>query len=175
MSKLLLSDEIRVPTAWHRPSVLLFVMLAVGTVMACGKYTEYSSTRTGTFYPNECVNLRGRRANGLLFRPDVFTVCQPVKISEVGVMTQYEPENSGNHEVARLELSNGGYYVWTSTLQRVGRIDYNRDRTIPTESLWRKSSRSFWKLIRDAGNGALAVLIVLFFFGLLFSAITSSS
>lgn len=156
----------------RRRCLLLMTILFVGAFVACGKYQEYNPPRTGVFYPNECVNLRGRKANGFLFRPDVFTVCQPVRISEVGVMRQYEPENAGNHEVARLEFSNGGYYVWTSTLQQVGRIEYSD--LVATESLWQKGSRGFWKRVRSAGNHVWSVIIVVFFVILFIRVIASA-
>lgn len=116
--------------------------------MGCGKYKQYDPSPVGVFYPNECVHLRGRKAHGFLLRPDVYTVCHPVSISEVGIMTQYEPENAGDHEVARLEFSDGGVYVWTSTLRGVGRIEYQKDnRTRLT--VWRKIDLGFWSIIRS--------------------------
>jgi hypothetical protein len=52
-------------------------------------------------------------ANTFLVRQVYYTVCQPVKISELGNMNyDHDFENSGNHEVARLVFADNDVYVW---------------------------------------------------------------
>jgi len=57
--------------------------------------------------------------------------CQPVSITEFGIMTQNRfPLDKIQGEVARLHFSNGDYYVFTKFLKANGRIEYRGYETV---------------------------------------------
>jgi len=134
---------------------LIGVVLAAST--SCVSYRKYEPSPTGVFYPNRCETIRGRKVHGILNdRYIVFTLCQPVNISEFGVATYGNSEygdfngNNGSHEVARLEFSNGGIYVWTSTLNQFGRIEYRVPETfgMKISKLWSGFWSGLWNTLK---------------------------
>ena len=103
-----------------------FVVFAIAVMccMSCTRYNEYDPPRVGTFYPNGCVTVGGTQFSTSP-RLHYYTICAPVRITEMGVNTYTREGGNGNfgdHEVARLDIS-GGLYVWTSTLNSVGRVE----------------------------------------------------
>ncbi len=107
---------------------LLLLLLAIASLslIGCAKYTEYDPPRRGTFYPNGAVSVRGTTSPTSL-RLHEWTIRGPVTIREMGLKT-YEGDlvtvngNVGTHEVACLEID-GGLWVWTSTLNQLGRVE----------------------------------------------------
>ena len=138
--------------------MVIVTLLLVGVSMGCSaKYNGYNPSPVGIFHPNGCVNLRGRDAHGLLAIPHVYTVCSSVRFSEMGIMTYTDPDNAGNHEVARLEFSDKSIYVWTSTLREVGRIEFAQNQRKADKS-GRAISDGFWNVIRGTYSSASNII-----------------
>ena len=158
----------------RRSSVLSRVVI-IGVVLflacasvGCVGYEAYSPSPTGTFYPNEPVRVRGRDVNDLLSaRTNIYAIRGPVRISEVGIATYHDPQNAGKHEVARLEFSDGGIYVWTDTLREVGRIEYSGKQGAASK-FWIRFTDFFkyvWVLIKFLVGLAILLLILSLFSG----------
>lgn len=145
-------------------SVITLVM--VGVLMGCVKYVANDPSQVGVFYPNECVTLRGREVNGSPSAKTILvTICQPVNISEVGIATYYDPENTGDHEVARLEFSNNSIYVWTVTLREVGRIEYSGNKTATSKFFMKFAD--FWHYVWVLAKliaGLIVILVIISLF-----------
>ena len=112
------------------PLVILLVSMAVG----CGDRYEPKATVDGVFQPtvnapdgSHCVQIVGHRANWLSYPTVEPTICQPIRISEIGVMTLepawVTPEEK--LEVARLEFDDGSAFFSTAHLRDVGRFEYS--------------------------------------------------
>lgn len=151
---------------WVRACLLVIALLIVGISAGCigPDYRHNDPSPTGTFYPNACVTVRGREANAFMGKSDIYTICQPVKISEVAIATYpWQPENPGEHEVALLEFSDASVYVWTSTLRAVGRVQYDGYETAYSRT-WRNVTGFFtgvfWGLIN-----AVRCLVLFIVFG----------
>jgi len=141
--------------------VLIFAIV-VACCASCTRYKEYDPPRVGTFYPNGCVTVGGS-GSSTGFRLSYYDICAPVRITEMGVKTYTREGGNGNvgdHEVARLDIS-GGLYVWTSTLNSVGRVE-----SINTRAGWfKRAKRSVSATAREGsarfGETVLAVILVI--------------
>ena len=109
-----------------RHGLLLLIAIVSLSLIGCAKYTECDPPRVGTFYPNGAVSVSGTTSPTSL-RLHAWTIREPVTIREMGMKT-YEGDlvtangNVGTHEVACLDLD-GGLWVWTSTLNQLGRVE----------------------------------------------------
>ena len=109
-----------------RHGLLLLIAIESLSLIGCAKYTECDPPRVGTFYPNGAVSVSGTTSPTSL-RLHEWTIRGPVTIREMGMKT-YEGDlvtangNVGTHEVACLDLD-GGLWVWTSTLNQLGRVE----------------------------------------------------
>jgi hypothetical protein len=125
------------------PCVILLVSMAVG----CGDSYEREKTIDGVFEPtviapdgSHCVRIEGRRAGWLSFPTTQPTICQPIRVSELGIMTYgWEVAQPGlKLEVARVEFSDGSVFIATVHLRELGRFEYN-ERS-PTVSDWTRDN-----------------------------------
>ncbi len=139
--------------------------IAVACCVSCTRYKEYDPPRAGTFYPNGCVTVGGSRSS-INPRLRYYTICAPVRITEMGVKTYTREGGNGNvgdHEVAQLDIS-GGLYVWTSTLNSVGRVESINVRA----GLFKRTERFVASAVREGGarflemGFGLILVIVLF-------------
>jgi len=130
------------------------LLVAIGPLLliGCAKYTESDPPRVGTFYPNGTVSVRGTTSPTSL-RLHEWTISGPVTITEIGMKT-YEGDvvtangNVGTHEVACLDLD-GGLWVWTSTLNQLGRVESRVASDGVLGTAWRK----FLETVRAASGG----------------------
>jgi hypothetical protein len=65
--------------------------------------------------------------------------------------------NVGDHEVARLDIS-GGLYVWTSTLNSVGRVESSSSRT----GVFKRMSSFVSNIVREGGARTVEKVFAVF-------------
>lgn len=114
----------------HRTIVCMaFVIMAV-TFAACDKY-ERTKPIEGVYRPTQCVTLQGIIPGGWLSMHQTIhpTVCQPMRVSELGVYTYGGgwSDPGGQREVGKLEFSDSGVLVQSADLRRSGTFEY-KDR-----------------------------------------------
>ena len=119
--------------AWA-PVLAFVVLMSTG----CDKY-QPRTTIEGVYHPNGCVQMEGRRARWSWPTTIQVTVCQPIRVSELGLMTYgWEVRQPGfQAEVARLEFSDAGVYIVADRLRQNGRFEY-RERQ-PTLNDWTRN------------------------------------
>ena len=100
------------------------------TCAACDKY-EPTKTIEGVYRPTQCVTLQGIIPGGGLSMHQTIhpTVCQPMRVSELGVYTYGGgwSDPGGQREVGKLEFSDSGVLVQLADLRGSGTFTY-RDR-----------------------------------------------
>ncbi len=153
-----------------RRTRLALAATALLFTVGCVEYRWYDHSPTGMFSPRECVSVFGREANKPeLLRSGVrVTLCQPVRIVEVGIATyNYGSEYRGDIEVVRLDLPTGDLFVWKRTLEEAGTITYTGKR-----DLWDNIGLGFsdffhgtWGLIKFLIGLAIVLAILGLFSG----------
>ncbi len=132
-----------------RTCLLSITLLMVSMLTGCTKYEKYNPSPVGTYYPIQCVsNVLGREAT-FLMQPTTVTLCQPLKISEVGMIQYNTLDDNSKAEVARLEFSNVGVYVMTDKLRAWGRVEYSGNETVAMKAwkLWSGFYSAVWGTI----------------------------
>ena len=149
------------PSAVSKYVRLLQVVIVSLSLIGCAKYTECDPPRVGTFYPNGVVSVRGTTSPTSLTLHE-WTIRGPVTIREMGMKT-YEGDvvtsngNVGTHEVACLDLD-GGLWVWTSTLNQLGRVESR----VVSEGFWGTIGRNITGAARAASGGFVNSCATLF-------------
>jgi hypothetical protein len=150
------------PSTVSKYGLLLLVAIVSLSLIGCAKYTESDPPRVGTFYPNGTVSVQGTTSPTSL-RLHEWTIRGPVTIREIGMKT-YEGDvvtangNVGTHEVACLDLD-GGLWVWTSTLNQLGRVEYR----VVSEGSLGTAWRNIIGTARAASGGLVNSCATLFF------------
>ncbi len=160
-----LSTSLLAMTQASRLCLFAFALLCC---VSCASYKQSEPPQDGMFYPRECVTVGGASTSTTTSLSH-YTVCGPVRVTEIGIRTydQYFGNgNSGDHEVARLDIG-GGLYVWTSTLRSVGRLELRSN----SEGAFGSAATSVTTMAANATNGAvklfIAVVIVVAVIGLI--------
>lgn len=159
----------------RQSKILIGVLLLTSVLTGCTSFKKHDPCPVGMFYPSEPIR-------GVYFpKADFFqtdtkiSFSQPVKISEVGIMT-WNSLTGNKSEVARLESpqlehlpgdfyigTEGDYYASISWLREHGTIVYNGYET---------TGESFWKSITGFFGtvwGIILVLLALALFGFIAS------
>jgi hypothetical protein len=147
------------------------VLLIVGVSTGCRSYEKYQNSKTGIFYPNRCGTVVCEKVHHILLMNDdlICTICQPVNISEFGIVTYSDPEY-GSHvsrEVARFDFSGNSVYIGTNTLNQFGRIEYRGPETLGTKisKMWSDFWSFLWNTLK-LGFFLYILAIVLFIMGI---------
>lgn len=127
---------------WHAVFRQRFLVLLAMANLGCGVSYEPAKSIEGVFQPTEkpssmpgtwttpdgshCVRIEGLRNGWLSFSRTQPVICQPIRVSELGVMTFGEASefNTGSFEFARLEFSDASIFVYTGFLKTAGRFEY---------------------------------------------------
>jgi hypothetical protein len=114
----------------HRTIVCMALLIMAVTCVACDKY-EPTKPIEGVYRPTQCVTLQGIVPGGWLSMHQTIhpTVCQPMRVSELGVYTYGMgwSRPGAQVEVGKLEFSDAGVLVDSSHLRGSGTFDY-KDR-----------------------------------------------
>jgi hypothetical protein len=112
----------------HQPSryVALALFIATLGLAGCNNY-EPKQTIEGVYRPpSGCARLQGHRDDWFSFTTVYPTVCNPIRVSELGIFTYGGNWSSPGKkvEMGRLEFPDGGVYVKTEALRLGGSFEY---------------------------------------------------
>lgn len=108
-----------------RPIAVALFVATIG-LAGCNNY-EPTQTIEGVYRPPpECARLQGHRDDGLSLTTVYPTVCNPIRVSELGIFTYGSNWSSPGKkvEMGRLEFSDAGVYVKTEALRLAGSFEY---------------------------------------------------
>jgi hypothetical protein len=106
--------------------VALALFVATLGLAGCSNY-EPKQTIEGVYRPPpECAQLQGHRDDRFSFTTVYPTVCNPIRVSELGIFTYGGNFSSWGKEaeMGRLEFSDEGVYVKTEALRLTGSFEY---------------------------------------------------
>lgn len=116
---------------FHRMIIYMAFVIMTVTCGACDKY-EPTKPIEGVYRPTQCVTLQGIIPGGWLSMHQTIhpTVCQPMRVSELGVYTYGGgwSRPGVQAEVGKLEFSDAGVLVESAHLRGSGTFDY-KDRS----------------------------------------------
>jgi len=137
--------------------IAALVLLTVSMFTGCTKYEKYNPAPVGIYYPVQCIsNVLGREAT-ILMRPTTVTLCQPIEISEVGIIQYDVLDPNTKAEVARLEFSNGAVYVMADKLKAWGKIKYRGSKNVTISKFWSDT----WSAVKVATANILVGIFLL--------------
>src|SRR5260370_10233248 len=113
-------------TRRQRGPLVLALFAATLGLAGCNHY-EPKQTIEGVYRPRpDCANLQGHRDDWLSFSTVYPTVCNPIRVSELGNFTYGGNWSSAFQtvEMGRLEFSDSGVYVRTDSLRLTGTFEY---------------------------------------------------
>src|SRR5271157_5468206 len=145
----------------HRRLAWAVVVASVVSMVGCGDKYEPRKEIDGVFHPRGCVQLEGRRDGWLRLSTIHITVCQPIRVSELGVMTYgWEVRQPGwEAEVGRLEFSDAAVYIVTERLNQYGQFEYS-ERS-PTVDDWMRHNPAETALLALVALGIVVTILVL--------------
>ena len=109
----------------YRPVVLALFVTTLG-LTGCNNYEPKQAIEGVYRPPPGCARLQGHRDGWFSFTTVYPTVCNPIRVSELGTFTYGAGwESPGKQvEMGRLEFSDGGVYVKTEALRLLGSFEY---------------------------------------------------